>query len=165
MQFLSGVPEINNKTCPLAWNWFFYGCYRPEILCMQDNVHLVVKLHRTLMNKQITFGKMIASRGDLLALLENKSKAEHGLTKTFLALGGDTMSYRTADSVSSVRVQNCLTLETAAATKFYLELVQMIIRAYINSDTPVSERIYNAWFVIFVFRFVKESLLHACYQG
>lgn len=122
---------------------------------------MVVKLWRRLMNKNLFISSCIASRADLIILIETTDKSQHALVLSDLGKS-DTMSFATAEKGSSPRVLECLSKKVQAqGTILYLELIQTLIRTYITPSTSPEERLYGALYSAFFVRLWKECLLEA----
>ena len=113
------------------------------------------------MNKILIIGNSVACRAHLVILINEKSKAEHGLVISDLAKT-DTMSFHTAEKCSSERVIKALSAAPQnQGTIIYLELMQSLIKAYMLPETLPEERIFNALYSVFFARIWKQSLINA----
>lgn len=114
---------------------------------MQDPVHVVVKMFRALMNKELIIGTGIASRSHLLSLIRHLGKVVTDLSEVQLTQNKDRMSYELARKVCHSKVINELKRPEEKATKVILELMHHIEIAFIEHDTKPEDRIYSAWYL------------------
>lgn len=161
--YLKGMKVINNlpcsaPTCPEAYKAFFRCDYNSYILCVQDGVHMVVKMFRALGTKTLVIGKKVASRATLFSAVRHLGK---GLTRVSIAeleSQSDMMSFSICERASSEEVCDLLKRPEEQATKVFLILIQLVILAYIDPKTPPAARITAAWELAFFMRLWKFFL-------
>ena len=121
---------------------------------MQDPVHLCTKLRNRMLSRtaSLSIGKAKVSTEVLIALIQNKSKLDHGLVKTDIE-PKDRQNFYSCLKISSHEVVSALEdIDGSLATQIYLRLIRSVVVAYIEHDTPIMDRIYHCWFTVFVCR-------------
>ena len=139
---------------PRDWSRWFFMRTRQLFFCMQDPVHLCTKLRNRMLSRtaSLSIGKEKVSTEVLIALIQNKSKLDHGLVKTDIE-PKDRQNFHSCLKISSHEVVSALEdMDGSLATQIYLRLVRSVVVAYIEHDTPIIDRIYHCWFGVFVCR-------------
>lgn len=157
MKGICGLPCVA-QNCPDEYKAFFRCKYDSYLLCIQDAVHMVVKLFRALMTKTLVIGKEVATRAILFSAVRLFGKA---LTRVSIAeLEGqkDMMSFSICERASSEEVCELLNRPEEQATKIYLRLIQLVIVAYIEPSAQPATRITAAWELNFFMRLWKFFL-------
>lgn len=97
-------------------------------------------------------GKDEVSIAFLLELLETKTKFAHGLVKIDIERK-DRQNFASSLRIASDDVLSSLEdVDGSQATRIYLYLLRSVIQAYVEHNTPILERIYHAWFGVFLCR-------------
>jgi hypothetical protein len=91
-------------------------------------------------------------------LVSHEKKLEHNLVKTDLN-PKDKQNFLSCKKISSQNVLELLKQKKEThATYVYLQLLQYIITAYIETNTSIEDRLYYSWAVAFVCRMWRISL-------
>ncbi|CAF1483731.1 unnamed protein product [Adineta steineri] len=166
--FFSSMPSMKLHEGPEAfriypsanWNWFFL---RPQqlLLFLQDGVHLATKWRNRILSTtaQLTIGGFRIKMEHLQDLLTSpEEKLEHNLVQTDLN-PKDKQNFLSCKKISSKNVLELLKKKKETyATYVYLQLLQYIIAAYIETDTSIEDRLYYSWVIVFVCRMWRISL-------
>ncbi|CAF1375253.1 unnamed protein product [Adineta ricciae] len=138
---------------PSNWSWFFM---QPEQLyvCIQDPIHICTKLRNRLLSTTATLvlGNQLISTKPLFYLIDNFSKFDHALVPSDVNVK-DRQNFQSCVKISSQNVINMLEhVPDSIGIIIYLKAIQSIRLAYIEKSTSVVDRIFHAWFVVFIFR-------------
>ena len=128
---------------PRDWSRWFFMRTRQLFFCMQDPVHLCTKLRNRMLSRtaSLSIGKEKVSTEVLIALIQNKSKLDHGLVKTDIE-PKDRQNFHSCLKISSHEVVSALEdIDGSLATQIYLRLIRSVVVAYIEHDTPIMDRI------------------------
>ncbi|CAF4361896.1 unnamed protein product, partial [Rotaria sp. Silwood2] len=88
----------------------------------------------------------------------NINKIDHALVMSDLD-PSDRQNYRSCEKISSDEVLSILESDDDSyATFLYIKLLRYIIDAFINKATPIKDRIYFSWTIVFVCRLWKAWL-------
>ena len=88
----------------------------------------------------------------LSTLIRNISKLQHGLVR-FDIFPRDRQNFSSCVKICSDDVTSCLTnIDDSASIIMYLHLLRSIITTYIEKLTTTINRLYHAWFSVFVCR-------------
>jgi hydroxymethylglutaryl-CoA reductase len=156
MRVVSYIPSPMNIS--ERFESIYQAKWNPNYLCIQDAVHLGVKMWRRLKNHTLKIGSGIASLGHLISLVKNNtnSKSETGLCLSVLMDTKDAMNFDIVQKVTSERVIECLNGRHELGTKLYLQLISRVIEAYIDEETLPLDRMYSAFYSLWFFRLWKE---------
>lgn len=160
MQYTSQIP-LSIKTeqdCPSKFKWFFFAKWDPNFLSFQDPLHVLQKLWKALVKKQIKLGSGIADRAKLFNLVNQRGKTVLGFSANELTQSTERMNYKIASKVCDQKVIDELTQPDEYATKVYLTLMNKFKRAFIDNDTTPKERINAAWYVALHMRAIKSTI-------
>ena len=139
---------------PRGWSsWFFMSC-RQAFFCFQDPIHLCTKIRNRMLSKTATLliGNGEVSTSKLIDLILTKTKFAHGLVKTDIE-PKDRQNFSSCVKIASDDVLLALEdVDDSTATQSYLRLLRSIIIAYVDHSTLILERIYYAWFAVFLCR-------------
>jgi len=128
---------------PSKWPWFFLR--RQQLfLFLQDPTHLVTKWRNRLLSPtaELRIGKQSIIMEHLHRIVENDdyTKLDHGLTKSDLN-PKDKQNYSSCLKLVSDDLLKILISDPCAQGTFlYLQLLQLIISAYIERSTPIVQR-------------------------
>lgn len=128
---------------PNDWTWFYLN--RNQLfLFFQDPVHLVTKWRNRLLSStaELCLGKDEIRMAHIEDLINNDSytKLDHCLTKSDIN-PKDRQNYRSCINLISDDVINLLhNADDTNGTIAYLTLLKMIVKAYIDRSTSISER-------------------------
>ncbi|CAM4930197.1 unnamed protein product [Rotaria socialis] len=159
--FFASLPNIklNSYTnafhvkIPKDWNWYFLGDSH-LFLCFQDATHLCTKLRNRLLSRtaNMLIGNHCISINYLSTLIRNIPKLRHGLVKSDI-FPQDRQNFSSCVKICSDDVTNCLTeIHDSEGIIMYIHLLRSIMIAYIEKLTTPINRLYHAWFSVFVSR-------------
>ncbi|CAF1508847.1 unnamed protein product, partial [Didymodactylos carnosus] len=164
MGFFADVPNSRLFENPDAfvikifptWTWFFLR-NRQLLLFIQDPIHLATKWRNRMLSKtaQMIIGQQTVNLQHLADIIDDDrlSKIDHGLTISDLN-PRDRQNFQSCSKITSEDVLQILHDNTdTQATYLYLQLLKYIIMAYIDKSTPIDDRLYYSWVVVFVCRF------------
>jgi hypothetical protein len=127
-------------------------------------MHLVVKLYRRFIEKQLLIGNRTASATVLLEIVRLLGNKELGVTVVELTASKDAMNYHIAEKVCRQRVIKNLQEAKHRATHFYLSVMRHLIHAFIEIETDPLERIYCGFYVLFFTRFWRQYIIKSSEQ-
>ncbi|CAF4504216.1 unnamed protein product, partial [Rotaria sp. Silwood2] len=144
---------------PKNWSWYFLYD-RQLFLCFQDATHLCTKLRNRLLSS--TANMLIGNRHislDCLSTLINKfSKLHHNLVKSDI-FPKDRQNFNSCIKICSDDVIKCLlNIPNTEGMIIYLRLLRSIMIAYIDKETVFIDRLYHAWFSVFLSRWWRSWL-------
>lgn len=128
---------------PNKWNWFFLN-QNQLFLFFQDPVHLVTKWRNRLLSSttNLCFGNDKITIMHIKELLDDDSltRLDHGLTKADVN-PKDRQNYKSCINLISDDVINLLSDRiNTDGTVVYLQILKLIVTAYIDPSTNVRER-------------------------
>lgn len=156
MRLKSGIFNLNTSD----WKWFFMDIDHSEECYFQDFVHIMTKLRTRFLNEKISlkFGSAEISSKHLYNLLQTVSKDQHMLTLSDLKLE-DKMNFLAAEKMCSPSIVNLLRkMEGTEGTVFYLNIMNSVSSAFLQSDISLSERLYKIWSVVFFLRIWRSII-------
>ncbi|CAF2958662.1 unnamed protein product [Rotaria sp. Silwood2] len=159
---LHQLPEAFRIVLPGSWDWFFLRSQQ-LLLFFQDATHLATKWRNRILSSkaELTIGNFQIKMQHLLDLLTSPDKKiEHNLVQTDVN-PKDKQNFPSCKKISSQNVLDLLLKKKETeATYVYLNLLQYIISAYVETSTPIEDRLYYSWTVVFVCRMWKIWLNH-----
>ena len=144
----------------------------------QDTFH-ILKRWKNLMNqfsRLMRIGNFIITVNHLIIMYKKFDKALHGIVQSDLDVT-DFMNYDCLYKITSERVLDLLrTMENTQGTVLYLELIQCGLKSFVEHDTPISERLFNAVYMVSFSRLWKTDIINkgmqcesfitpSCYEG
>lgn len=157
---LSDRADAFEVSIPANWTWFYLR-HRQLILCLQDPTHICTKLRNRLLSSTATLviGKQRISLDTLSQMVANTNKLKHCLVKSDI-YPRDRQNYASCEKISSDDVQSVLEeIPDSQAMRLYLKLIRSVIIAYIDKATNINDRLYHAWFSVFLCRIWRAWLL------
>lgn len=146
---------FNRKTSnhPPNFPEWFSAKWLQNYLPFQDVPHIGTKLRNRYLTNELKIGKYTISSKHLLKLIDLHSKDEHNLTKTTVE-AKDRMCFDSLLKICSLDVINLLESSVAGSegTVFYLRIIRMSLRAFLDLSLNVLERVRFIWFVVFCLR-------------
>lgn len=154
------------------------GNLMAENLGTQDTFH-ILKRFKNLMNdfaRVMQIGNHIISVNHLIIMYKKFDKSLHGIVQSDLDVT-DFMNYDCIYKITNERVLNLLrTMDSTQGTVIYLELIQCGLKAFVEHNTSISERLFNAVYLISILRFWKQNVIKkklksesfitsSCYEG
>lgn len=153
--------SLNSPAIPKEWHTWF--CTDPKpVSCVQDTVHIAVKLKSRLLNPLIILrmGCYVAEGNHLRKIQTKYQKDQHGLREQDLN-HQDKQNY---DAV--LRIVNASHLldniAEAHATKCYVELMKSVIDSFLDKSLDPLVRIEKLWSVVFFLRYWRQWILVNC---
>lgn len=158
MNILSGLTNHDDQV-PIKFRWFFQATWQPEVCCMQDALHILVKLYRRLVKHVLLMGNKIISINFIRQLLQDNDR-RYGVCLSDLA-SSDAMNVKIAEKIGSERIIAGLEENVAGseALVVYLQIMMWIKQSYIEAETTASNRLYLSWKIVFVCRIWREFIL------
>ncbi|CAF1291390.1 unnamed protein product [Rotaria magnacalcarata] len=138
---------------PKEWNGYFLGDSH-LFLCFQDATHLCTKLRNRLLSRiaNMLIGNHCISIDYLSTLIRNIPKLRHGLVKSDI-FPQDRQNFSSCVKICSDDVTKCLAeIHESEGIIMYIRLLRSIMIAYIEKLTTPINRLYYAWFSVFVSR-------------
>lgn len=128
---------------PEHWTWFFLR-NKQLFLFLQDPTHLVTKWRNRLLSSttDLCFGVDKINIKHIEALINNSdyTKLDHGLTSIDIN-PKDRQNYNSCIKlISEDVISRLINSEGTNGTVVYLTLLKMIVKAYIDKSTSISER-------------------------
>ena len=150
---ISDRSDAFEVSLPIDWSWFFLR-QRQLALCFQDPIHICTKLRNRLLSPtaEMAIGNQRISLDILLALISTSNKLKHGLVKSDI-YPRDKQNFASCEKISNNSVISTLEeIPNSLATRLYLKLIRSVIVAYIDKVTSINDRLYHAWFTVFLCR-------------
>lgn len=142
---------------------YFHAEFEPDIIPIQDTVHIGAKLRSRLLKPSIflPMGDFIISASHLKILTNTVSKDKHCLNSKELS-PKDKMNYQSVEKNSDPKVTVLLEkhIPGSEATVLYLRIIHLFVRAFLTKDMEPLKRIYNTWYCVFGLRLWRAWLLH-----
>ncbi|XP_077255597.1 uncharacterized protein LOC143893755 [Temnothorax americanus] len=135
----------------------------PQIICIQDTVHIGTKLKTRMLKNSIVLpmGNYLVSASHLHILIDTVPKDKHCLTRKDLSLK-DKMNFSSVLKISNSKVSELLTKHVSESerTVTYLYVIRLCLSAFLSKTLSPLERIYNIWYCVFFLR-LWRAWLHA----
>lgn len=138
------------------WPWF-QAVLKPTFLCIQDHIHVGVKLKTRLLKPSIVLPMgpfKTVSRGHLVELItQTQTRDQHLLCLSDIN-PKDKMNFKALQKMSDPKVSSLLRKEVkdSEATSTYLELMNQVVAAYTQVDLLPLQRIEMIWEWVFFLR-------------
>ncbi|CAF4032427.1 unnamed protein product [Rotaria sp. Silwood1] len=156
-------PHSFNIDLPSQWTWFFLR-KKQLLLFFQDPSHLVTKWRNRLLSTtaDLRLGQDRISIEHLQDIINSDqyTKLDHGLTKSDLN-PKDRQNFNSCVKLTSNDLLDLLVDDiNTDGTHVYLQLLKMIIIAYIEKSTTISERkyIYPDFIIVLKLMFINIPL-------
>ncbi|CAF1140203.1 unnamed protein product [Rotaria magnacalcarata] len=136
-------PDVFQIKLKYGWPWFYLR-KQQLFLFFQDPTHLVTKWRNRLLSRtaDLHIGDEIISMDHIRSIVKNSkyTKLDHGLTRSDLN-PKDRQNYRscvklTSEDLSRILIED----ENCLGTHVYLQVLKMIIKAYIEKSTTIVKR-------------------------
>ena len=153
--------SLNSPAIPKEWHTWFCTDAKP-VSCVQDTVHIAVKLKSRLLNPSITLrmGCYVAEGSHLCKIQTKYHKDQHGLRERDLN-HQDKQNYDAVLRI--VNVSHLLdNIAEARATKCYVGLIKSVIDSYLDKSLDPLIRIEKLWNVVFFLRYWRQWILVNC---
>ena len=149
---------------PLTWKLWFAMKNPMSVVCIQDVVHVAVKLKTRLLKSSILlpFGQFSAGVHHLRTIHKMFSKDQHGLRERDINYK-DRQNYEAVLRMTSDSILNLLKkVPDAKGTVAYLEMMRSINDSFLDVKLDILERVKKAWYSVFVLRYWRQWIvLHA----
>ena len=164
---LSPTQNLATLTIPPKWKTWFAIQHPTTISCVQDTVHIAVKLKARLLQPSIVLplGSYLAGSHHLHFIQNTFGKDQHGLREKDTN-HKDRQNFDAAMHVTSESVLELLSqVPDARGTRAYLEVMRAVIDSYLDKSLDALSRLEKAWFAVFVMRYWRKwILLHPQYE-
>ena len=158
---LSHIPAMTmfNVILPSSeWaDWFF--ATGNAICCVQDVVHVAVKLKSRLLKPQIVLpmGNFFASGNHLHTLRLSLQKDKHGLRLKDIN-HKDKQNFQAVINITNAG--HLLShVPQANGTKQYIEIIKCVIDSYLDKALEPLERIEKSWYASFMLRYWRKWIM------
>ena len=157
----SGSAKLSTSLKPLhaasysaLKKWLCVPLY--SLLCVQDIVHLGVKLKARLLKPSIILplGSFVASGAHLHILVGLHGKETHGLRRRDI----DHRDKQNFDAVEHIISASYLleSMPDAIGTKCYIDLMKASIYSYLNKSLSPEKRLEEMWYAVFFVRYWRQ---------
>lgn len=130
-----------------------------SVLCVQDIVHLGVKLKARLLKPSIILplGSFVASSAHLHIIVGLHGKEAHGLRRRDI----DHRDKQNFDAVEHIISSSHLLeeLPDAIATKCYIDLIKASVYSYLDKELSPEKRLHEMWYAVFFVRYWRQWIL------
>lgn len=127
---------------------YIHAPFNPDMLCMQDQVHIRAKLRVRLVKSSILLplSDYVISSTHLEILMEQISKDKHLLNEKDLSLK-DKMNHDSVNKMSDLKVRKLLqeNVPSSEGIVVYLEITNLFMTAFSSEEISPLDRVYNAW--------------------
>ena len=131
----------------------------PSVLCVQDIVHIGVKLKARFLKPSIIlpFGNYFATSSHLQILVKLKGKEQHGLRSRDL----DHRDKQNFDAVEHIikasRLLDCM--PDALGTRCFIGLINSVIYSFLDKSMVPAKRLEEIWYAAFFLRYWHQWIL------
>ena len=164
---LSPTHNLATLTILLKWKTWIAIQHPTTISCVQDTVHIAVKLKARLLQPSIVLPLVsyLAGSHHLHFIQNTFGKDQHGLREKDTD-HKDRQNFDAAMHVTSESVLELLSqIPDAKGTKACLEVMRAVIDSYLDKSLSVLSRLEKAWFAVFLMRYWRKwVLLHPQYD-
>ena len=146
-----------------AWPWFQMNL-KTDFVCIQDFVHIMVKLKSRYLKPSIILPigpTTVASKGHLVEATLRFTRDQHEIAPSFLD-NRDKMNFRSADKICSKKATNFLRscdIENCEGSIVYLELMRSVYYSFADPSLKPLERVEMMWTEVFFLRFWREWIV------
>ena len=143
---------------PKTWfNWF--AVRMPStISCVQDTVHIAVKLKARLLKPSIVLplGSFVAGAHHIKVIRSSYSKGEHGLRDKDLN-HKDRQNFEAVNRITSTSVISLLEkMPDALGTIAYLRMTKDVSESFLDTKLHPLDRIEKIWCAVFFLRYWRQ---------
>lgn len=148
-----------------AWAWFQMN-RETDFVCIQDFVHILVKLKSRLLKPSIILPvgpTTVASKGHLTEATLRYTRDQHDIAPSFLD-NRDKMNFRSADKICSKKATEFLKssqIENCEGTVVYLELMRSVYMSFADPSLAPLQRVEMIWEEVFFLRFWREWIVNS----
>ena len=137
------------------------GDINSECLGNQDAFHIMKRLKNLLydLGRSMEIGINKITVNHLIIMFKNYDKSRHGLVQSDLDIT-DRMNYDCLYKITSSKVLRCLNeMEGTKGTVVYIELIKCGLEAFVNPETVLSDRIFNAIYMLSFIRLWRGHII------
>lgn len=142
---------FNPIALPKNIHKWLYVKQAQHVFCVQDIVHIGVKLKSRLLKPSIILplGRYIVTSSHFNMLVKTLSKAKHGLKAKDL----DHHDKQNFDAVQNIiRASQLLQdMPDALGTQHYVAVMRCAIYSYLDKGLPPQQRLTDMWYAVFFF--------------
>lgn len=145
--------------------WIFFKSKKKQDnpICVQDHIHIGTKLKNRLDKPSIILpigNSSLASRGHLVALIENVSKDQHDLSLSDINCK-DKMNFRSVQKICDPKVVAALHayVPQSEGTATYLQMIRDVLRSFMDTSLLPLERVEMLWKWVFFLREWRSWIL------
>lgn len=140
-------------------SWFQFDCSSADYLPFQDHVHIGTKLRNRLLDDKndMWIGKYSISKDHLITLMDRVTIDKHGLSQSHIK-NNDKMNFLSVLKISKPEVIELLQrhVKNSAGTVMYLNIIDKVLRAFLDFSLTPLERIQNMFYAVFILRMWKK---------
>lgn len=139
-------------------NTLLAGSLESDFFGLQDGYHIAKKLKNMFYNTSdmLRMGDYHVSINHLIVMVKKFNKELHGLEATDLNQH-NKMDYKCLHKITSSNVAELLRkMIQTDGTICYLEIIGYVLKAYVEQDTAVKDRIYYATYCVEFFRIWRQ---------
>lgn len=151
-----------------VYKWFHMDTDQTNMCYFQDFIHILTKMRVRFLktNIKLILGKFQANQQHILDIIDTVSKDKHLLTISDVK-AEDKMNFLSAEKLCSDKVIDILkTMPGTDGTRIYLKIMNYILSAFLGDEkkdnillySPLCERIYRIWYVVFILRVWRSSV-------
>ncbi|CAF3376935.1 unnamed protein product [Rotaria sp. Silwood2] len=161
-------PHAFKIELPSQWSWFYLQ-QKQLFLFFQDPIHLVTKWRNRLLSTTADLGlgqdQITIDHLKNIINSDQYTKLDHGLTQSDLN-PKDRQNFNSCIKLISNDIPNLLVDDIDAnGTHVYLQLLKIIVKAFIDKATTISERLTLSWCVVFVCRLWWSCIKISTFQN
>ena len=144
---------------PKSINPWLNTDHLPSVTCVQDIVHVGVKLKARLLKPSIILplGSYMASISHLQILVQSFGKDSHGLRLRDI----DPHDKQNFDAVERIVKSSHLLdkIPDAIGTKIYIDVLSSSIYSFLNKEMSPAKRLEEIWYAVIFFRYWRNWIL------
>lgn len=132
----------------------------PEIVCVQDHVHLENKWRTRLAKPNLLImGNYVASTNDLVTLVQSCTKEKHRLCANDLTLK-DKMNFATTMKICHPRIWSLLEKHVPGSegTQIYLKIMFFSSQAFLSTNLSALQRLHCMFYCVYFLRLWRAWL-------
>lgn len=124
----------------------------PELICIQDSVHVLGKLKNRILSTTLSFGHYKISSALIIDVINRFSKERHNLTISEVK-SCDRMNFKIIEKLLDEKfIECCTSTPGAEGLMQFLNLMNAFKDAFQSLDLTILDRIYKCGVVVFVVR-------------
>ena len=151
--------SLNHQKLSDSLSKWLYVKQVPTVLCVQDTVHIGVKLKSRLLKPSITLplGRYIATSSHLAILMKTVGREKHGLRCKDL----NHQDKQNFDAVENIINASHLldSMPDAVGTKQYIGIMHSVVNSYLDKSLKPEQRLQDIWYSVFFLRYWRQWVL------